>query len=621
MLLPDLNRFDRFAYDTETTGLQVASGARVFGFSLSTPDGEDYYYDIRETPAAVDLFNRMMADYQGTIICHNLSFDYRMSKATGLYFPLECAIDTCVQACLINEHEREYSLDHLAKRYTKDYKKGDQLYKNLADLFGGRPTKTAQMDNISKAPPHIVAPYAKGDTRSTLSLADYQTKEIARQGLHKIVAFEKSVTPKLVAAEEHGVRVDTDAAERAVGELGVVIRDMRKQLDKLAGFPCNPTGKGGSIKKLFKPEWRNEKWWAVDGTPLEETPGGAASFNKDALMRMTHPAAKLLIELKEVTRTCDTFLLGHVLDSAQGGRVYPNVNQNRSSTGGTRTGRLSYSVPALQQIPDRNKKVAQLVKQVFVPDEGHTWVDADMASFEVRIFAHLVNHPKTLDAFRKNPGMDMHQYVADTMGIPRNASYTGEVNAKQLNLSMMYNQGDGTTADKLGLPWEWVDFMPKGKTLEEDRVYYRKAGAEAMAVIDKYHAHFPGIKNLATECSEEAESLGKIANSYGRHIRFPIRYLSYKASAVLTQSSAADENKLNWLRIDDAIQDTCKDAKLLLNTHDSYSLSIPMGEEEKLARAIKERVEADRGLRVPLILEVNRPGKNWWESKKAERWM
>src|SRR5690606_2783713 len=226
--------------------------------------------------------------------------------------------------------------------------------------------------NISKAPSHIVAPYAKGDTRSTLDLYHYQKKAISHQQLEKIVEFERRVMPVLIKTEMQGIRVDTGAAEQAVGELSAVIKEMQKHLDDVAGFKCNPQP-SGDIKKLFKPEWREGRWWACDGTPLEETESGQASIGAEALRAMSHPAAKIILELRSMIKTRDTFLVGHVLESAHNGRVYPTINQTKGDEGGTGTGRLSYVAPALQQIPDRNKKVAEVVKRVFLPDEGHNW--------------------------------------------------------------------------------------------------------------------------------------------------------------------------------------------------------------------------------------------------------
>lgn len=308
--------------------------------------------------------------------------------------------------------------------------------------------------------------------------------------------------------------------------------------------------------------------------------------------------------------------MGHVLESAYNGRVYPTINQNKGELGGTGTGRLSYSNPALQQIPDRNKKIAEIVKKVFLPREGHSWVDMDEASFEVRIFAHLVATPQIIEAYRENPEQDFHQYVADETGLVRNATYNGQPNAKQLNLSMIFNSGNGAIADAMGMPWQWETFMPKDSNKE---VTYKKAGPEAMQVINRYHNRLPGVKKLAEQCKNEAEQFGFLTTALGRRLRFPNKRFSYKASGILIQATSADENKRNWMIIDEALKDT--EAEILLNTHDSYSLSVPIGQEKEICGKVKDYMERDRGLNVPLILEINRPGKNWWESKSSDRWM
>lgn len=614
---PDLTRFAVFAFDTETTGFNAQAGDHVFGFSISTPDGRDYYWDIRREPKAVVWFNHAMNSYRGTIVCHNLAFDYIMSHHTGIHFDIKQGFCTSVTACLVNEHEHSYSLDYLASRYTKAKKQGDALYKEMAAVLGGRATKNVQMKQIADAPVEIVAPYAKADTRATLELYFYQQEQIRLQKLNAIVEFERSLTPVLLKSQMHGVRVDIDGAQRAVGKMTQQIEPLQRHLNEMAGFNCNPQP-SKDMEKLFKPEWRDGRWWANDGTPLRETPAGKFSLDAAALRTMNHPAAKVILHLRSLIKTRDTFLVGHVLESAVDGRVYPSINQAKGETAGTGTGRLSYTTPALQQIPDRDKAVAEIIKSVFLPDEGHVWVDADMASFEVRIFAHLIGTPEIVKAYRENPETDFHQFVANLTGLPRNASYNGEPNAKTLNLAMIFNQGNGSTAESLGMPWTWESFIPRDSR-DGKEITYKKASDAAIDVINQYHRNILGVKELAEGCKSTAESRGYIFTRNGRHLRFPKGHKSYKASGLLIQSTAADENKRNWLLIDEALKGT--DAKMLLNTHDSYSMSMPPDEAEKLARRVKRNIEKDRGLRVPLILEVQKAGKTWWDSKSQDRWM
>ncbi len=636
-MLPNLFEYDEIAYDTETTGLNPIAGDRVFGYSISTPEN-DYYFDLRHNIFysiknlgqdneqlieikkdfdGVKWINDQFLLFRGIIICHNLSFDYRISKVSGIDFCLNQAVDTCILACLINEHENTYSLDYLTNKYTNARKQGDRLYSEMASIFGGRATKNVQMKRISEAPPEIVAPYAMSDTRGTFDLYQYQKEQIKHQGLEKIVEFERKITPVLIATELHGVRVDIPAAEMAVGKLSEEISKLQKNLDKEVGFAVNVNA-NAHMKKIFTPQWRNGKWWAKDGTPLKETGSGAASLDAEMLRSMEDANAKQILELRSLMKTRDTFLVGHVLESAVDGRVYPTINQTKGDGGGTGTGRLSYSGPALQQIPDRNKKVAEIVKRVFLPDEGHVWVDADMASFEVRIFAHLVGTKDICQAYYDNPETDFHQFVAELTNLPRNATYNGEPNAKQLNLAMIFNQGKGSTAEAMGMPWTWESFIP-ADSVDGKEITYQKAGPEAEAVIEKYHRRLPGVQKLANGCKATAVKRGWIFTRYGRHLRFPKGYKSYKASGLLIQGTAADENKMNWLLINEALGGT--GGKMLLNTHDSYSMSLPEDRAKEIAQEVKKAVEKDRGLRVPLILEVQKPGINWYESKKSDRWM
>ena len=457
---PDLHRFPEFAYDTETTGLNAQAGDRVFGFSISTPDGADYYWDIRREPKAVEWFTDTMRYYEGVVVCHNLSFDYIISHFTNINFSLAKAADTVIMACLVNEHERSFSLDYLAKKYTHVTKKGDELYKKMAEILGGRPTRNAQIHRISEAPVELVSEYAKSDTRATLELYYALLRQIQIQGLEKIVAFEQSLTPVIIGTQMHGVRVHLDRAQQAVSKITSQIEPLQRRLNDIAGFPCNPQP-SKDIAKLFNPTWRDGKWWANDGTPLRETPSGKFSLDADALRNMNHPAADVILQLRSLIKTRDTFLVGHVLESSVNGRVYPNINQTKGEGAGTATGRLSYTTPALQQIPDRNKAVAEIVKDVFLPDEGHEWVDADMASFEVRIFAHLVGTPEIMKAYHDDPETDFHQFVADLSGLPRNATYTGQPNAKQLNLCV---SGDTEYLSPEG--WKRIDQYDGGEVAQ-----------------------------------------------------------------------------------------------------------------------------------------------------------
>src|SRR5690606_22615067 len=98
------------------------------------------------------------------------------------------------------EHLRQDDLDSLAKKYIGQ-SKDDSIYEKLAEIFGGRPTRQAQMPNLHRAPVSIVAPYAKRDTRVAMNLWQWQEKEIKRQGLEQVWDLEKRLFPVVVRME------------------------------------------------------------------------------------------------------------------------------------------------------------------------------------------------------------------------------------------------------------------------------------------------------------------------------------------------------------------------------------------------------------------------------------
>jgi len=521
-----------------------------------------------------------------------------------------------IRQTLINEHEFSFALDNLAKRYCKTQKVGNELYEALAAQFGGRATRNAQILNMQYATPDmpcypLVVKYGKADTRATLQLYSYQQREIAKQQLERIHDFEHQLMPHIIRAEQNGIRVDCEKAQRAVVTIAAAIERNQDTLAELVGFPVNVNAPE-DVKRVFDPRWEMGAWWSAQGEPLESTPTGQASMARPVLENLGHPAAKQILDLRSLIKTRDTFLMGHILESEVNGRVYPSINQGKTEGGlGTGTGRLSYSGPAMQQIPSRRKDVARVVKDIFLPEEGQVWVDTDMATFEVRTFTHHCNNKELIARFHENPELDFHKLVADLTGLIRRE-------AKTLNLAMIYAQGNGATAEMMGLPWEWDRFTPKG---QDEEVTYKKAGQEAMSLIENYHAMIPGIRELSSNCKKVAEQRGHLFTPHGRHLRFPNKRLAYKAIAILCQATAADYNKQNWITINEVLSEWSSEPKLLLNTHDSYGISVSEDDAWKVLTQVKEQIELRHELRVPLILEVNHPGNTWWDSVSKGRWI
>jgi len=610
-MYPDLRKYPYFAYDTEATGLRYKVD-KVFAFSIAVPGGQSWYYDFRRQPKAHDWLNdqfsalRKSAPGTTCIICHNAPFDACMSADVGIHIPLHLLDDTVNRACLINEHEASvfpwnkgrkpggYSLDYLCRKYLKKGK------------------KEIDIENIADLPFEEAAEYGAWDTVLTLELWEWQQREIEKHNLYQIAELERRTMPVIIDSQMRGIRVDLDEAERAMVAMTPHIGNLQGQMNKHAGWDFN-TNSPKQMIKLFEPTRTNKSWY-VGGLKIGTTDKGAPSFKKEYLEELAEhdPRARLVTNIRSALKTRDTFLAKHILEHAIDGKVYPTINQTVRETGGTKWGRLSYVNPAMQQIPSRDKITAAIVKPCFLPDEGQVWVDYDMASFEVRVFAALAGmyNPYLVKLYQEDPKLDLHQWVADTMGIIRNAEFGGQTNAKQLNLSMIFSQGKGATAAKMGMNTTDAEFTDE----YGDTIKYQKAGSDADQIIARYHSRVRGVQQLADNAKKIAVNRGYIRTKYGRHLRFPRGYKAYKASGILIQATSADINKENWCIIDEALDGR---GRIALNTHDSYSLSCDEDKWEAAGADVKAAVEREF-LGVPLLLDFNGVGRNWWSALKNE---
>jgi DNA polymerase I-like protein with 3'-5' exonuclease and polymerase domains len=307
------------------------------------------------------------------------------------------------------------------------------------------------------------------------------------------------------------------------------------------------------------------------------------------------------------------FLEGHILGHMEGDRVYPNYNQTKTERGtGTTTGRFSMEDPALQQIPARDKEMAEIVRSCFIPDSGQNWLCADWKQFEFRWFAHYVNDRELNKAYETNPETDFHKVTADLTGLPRSPRFAGDPNAKQINLGLVFGMGQGKLAAEMGLPFTTEMRLMNG---EEKEVYI--AGPEARAIFQQYHGSIPGVKTLLQQASSIAKSRGYVKTVLGRRLRFPGGKFSHKAGGLVFQGTSADCAKLKMIEL---YHNGHKqgDFRLLLSVHDEFDLSAPKKFKSGKVKKILETFDGEKCpilCRIPILSDVS-TGPNWYEASK-----
>ena len=329
----------------------------------------------------------------------------------------------------------------------------------------------------------------------------------------------------------------------------------------------------------------------------------APSFTKNFLQEHKHPVVNMIAKAREINKAHTTFI-DSILRYEHKGRIHAEINQLRSQTGGTVTGRFSYQNPNLQQIPARNKDLGPKIRSLFIPEEGHKWGCFDYNQQEPRLVVHYASLYKlpsvyeVVDSYKEDIKSDFHQTVADMAEIPRSQ-------AKTINLGLFYGMGKAKLQAELGVTKE-----------------------KAQDLFHTYHGKVPFVKQLMEKASNRGTGivgqirtlLGRLCrfhlwepNSFGMHKAMPHedalrehgpgikRAYTYKALNKLIQGSAADMTKKSMLEL-------YKEGIIPhIQIHDELAVSIT-GDEE--AKKIIEIMENAVTLEVPNKVDYEF-GANW----------
>lgn len=610
--LSRLSEYPLVSIDCETTGLHWYED-KAFGIAVAAHDGERIasgYFDIRERPAIVTALKAQLPRVK-RLVNHNMKFDAHFLLNLGIKVPFDRLECTSVRAALIDEHEPSFSLDSLGLKYAGQGK-ATGVYEELAAMFGGKPTREAQMKNLHRAPAKLAAKYATPDPEIAINLWLWQEEEIKRQGLEQVWGLERQLMPVLIDMEREGVRIDEELTRKSLAKMDSLIKRNQWNLEKAVGRSFNANSPP-QVKALFDPKKREDGRWWIGTTQLETTDTGGPSVGAEALRDLEEKGnsfAGLILAVRKSSKARQ-FLEKHILGHLVGDRVYPNYNQTRGDNElGTGTGRFSVDDPALQQIPSRDEDIASIVRACFIPDDGADWICADWEQFEFRWFAHYAQTPSLLRAYQEDPTKDFHQMVADLTGIPRKPRFAGDANAKQINLGLVFGMGQGKMAAEMGLP----------HTVERrNDKEWLAPGPEAMEVFDRYHAAIPGVKALLEQASSVARSRGYVQTVMGRHIRFPGGKFTHKAGGLVFQGTSADCMKQKMIELHPIAKR--EGFKMLLSVHDELNFSMPKNVAKRGAKITKHVLQTFDGEQCPIrcrvpILSSVASGPNWYEASK-----
>ena len=594
---PDLRQADTIAIDLEThdpdlkslgTGSIVGRG-KVVGIAIAV-DGYTGYFPFDHEGGGNLEKSKVLQWFKDICECpadkvfHNAMYDVCWIRSMGIKLNGNL-YDTMIAASLVNENRFRYDLGSLGWDYCGRGKNETELVA-AAKEWGLDPKA-----DMWKMPAMYVGNYAERDAELTLALWRVMQKELSDQDLGSIFDLETQLFPCLVDMRFLGVRVDVEGAHKLKKQLAEQEKELLHKVEKETQVDVQIWA-ARSIEKVFQ-----KLSLPYDLTAKTNSP----SFTKNFLSSHEHPLVKCIAKAREINKAHTTFI-DTIIKYEHKGRIHADINQIRSDSGGTVTGRFSYSNPNLQQIPARNKDLGPLIRSLFIPESGCEWGCFDYSQQEPRLVVHYASLDQDSSVFNVkdayNEGdADFHTIVAKMAQIPRDQ-------AKTINLGLFYGMGKAKLQAELG--------VSKDKAEE---------------LFSVYHNRVPFVRTLMKSVSNRAQQRGQIRtllgrlcrfhlwepNSFGMHKALPFeqavqehgpgikRAYTYKALNKLIQGSAADMTKKSML-------DLYKEGIIPhIQIHDELDISV---ENDKQAKLIKEVMESAVDLEIPNKVDYE-SGKNW----------
>lgn len=580
------------AYDTETDGLEVTS--IIVGY-VFTDWEHSVYVPVRHEAGGnipmVDEFEAELADAFAErsrlgfrTIGHHLGFDLRGSLRRGIVVGSPCE-DTQINETLIDDTTTELSLDACARRHRVTEKKGDALYRAIAERFGGLPDRKS-MGNFWRMPgDHFdVVDYATGDGVSTLELWQSQQKILDEDNLRVPWQLECDLLPYVARMHHRGIRIDSDYAEKVAVQLKDSVDNAKKKFPP--GFNVRSSTE---LEQLFRANGYTDAQF--DRTaPSSRHPEGQLSFREKWLEKTQ--MGRDILTIRQLEKAESSFIAPLVSGHNINGRVHAVLNQAKSEEYGATGSRFSCSDPNLQAYPKRNYAIGSVVRPLVVPDDGMVIEEGDAMQQEPRFFTHYSEDEALIHGYRTGE-LDIHQRASDVLEMDREY-------AKRLGLGMLTMMTPPTLA------------MHMGYSLEEARRDHRRYLEDA----------FPRIKEFQDLAKKTAQRRGYVKSILGRRAYLPDPRFSYKAISRIIQNSGGEHVKTCLLRacqFEDAYPDLIQ---MLLTIHDSLIWQRDPGRVDLLKELVRiiENVphEPQFNLIVPIPFEVG-SGRHWAESSYGDK--
>lgn len=537
-----------------------------------TQDGKDiYYYNDIQTVKGLFL------NYPLHLAGHNLKFDAKLLVKWGIKIhPDQLQDDTILMSYAINTTKASHSLKDLGKELGYTWPK-------YSDLVG----KGKKKLTLDKHDTIITASYCAMDVLVTHALWKHFNKTFDISARRIYTNIEMPLMRILFEMELQGVLIDVDRLKSLDKELKDKLDGLTSDLIRLAGKEINPNSNKQTAEIL---ESR--------GIVLPLTEKGNKKVDKFVLeQNQDDDFVSKLLAYNKIEKLYSTYTQG-ALKRETLPRLFTTYNQVTTKAGttderGISTGRLSSSNPNLQQIPTRTDE-GRLLRELFIPKEGHTLIDADYSQIEPRLVAHFSKDPFLLKVFRT--GIDLYDALVEGTGRSRN-------DGKTFMLAMLYGAQPKklargfkcTESEAEALYKKFISKMP-GVIAWIERVKYAARAKKGIFTIMQGWRPIPGINSASKWERMHWE-------------RVAVNYTIQGSAAEVMKMAMIELRKVGYLPLLTVHDELLFEVE---SAHDENALDLMRlaNEQEKIKRAMESVIKLD----VPLIAEVG-IGKTWKEAK------
>ena len=337
-------------------------------------------------------------------VFHNAIFDVKFLQKFGVKTNALWA-DTMIMSFLLDENRYSNGLKTLSSEY----------------LYG---CVDSWSDKLEK-----LAVYNSEDSDNTLQLYNLFLPKLQSINEGLLMTFLQVIMPMnqvIADMELNGVKVDMDYSKKLSKKFNSDL-DMLKQIIATK-FPesvgVNLRSNIQVAKLLFE---------TLKNRPVKKTDSGKDSVDSEVLNKLHSQGCKIaeyLLRLHKIEKMLSTYI-----DNLPA--MVSSDDRLRGSflICGARSGRLSSRHPNLQNIPRTSD-----IKQMFVPKDGHMFINIDASQMELRVGCSVANDKTMILAY--NQGMDVHKLTASIIMNKKIEDVTKEErqSAKASNFGLIYGQ-------------------------------------------------------------------------------------------------------------------------------------------------------------------------------------